>query len=318
MYLNWVFELVALGTLDLKAHLNRAVEQENRDPVDLEQPQHPAPGKGLQRLTVRDDVSPPVAEPGLLTVPRKLSILSRTATAHATLRAGGVDTATKSNRGPITVDAVHLKPEFLITDSQDLRALFPPTHPMAIQKCLDHLDRHATDFITRSPFLCIGTQSADGTADVSPRGDPRGFVKVLDDKTLLIPDRPGNNRLDTLANILENPAVGLLFLVPGFDDTMRVNGTARLTRDPELLSLMAVNDRHPQVAIVVSVSEVFIHCAKAFRRARLWDQSQHQDRAEMPSLLKIILDQSTGAPQDPAEMAKIDAGLEEDYKRTMY
>lgn len=216
------------------------------------------------------------------------------------------------------MDAVHLKPEFLITDNQALRALFPPTHPMAIQKCLDHLDRHARDFVSRAPFLCIGTQSADGTADVSPRGDPRGFVKILDDKTLLIPDRPGNNRLDTLANILENPAVGLLFLVPGFDDTMRVNGTAKLTRDPALLGLMAVNDRNPLVGIVVTVNEVFIHCAKAFRRARLWDQSQHQDRAEMPSLLKIILDQSTGAPDDPAEMAKIDAGLEEDYKRSMY
>lgn len=143
-------------------------------------------------------------------------------------------------------------------------------------------------------------------------------MKILDDKTLLIPDRPGNNRLDTLANILENPAVGLLFLVPGFDDTMRVNGTAKLTRDPALLGLMAVNDRNPLVGIVVTVNEVFIHCAKAFRRARLWDQSQHQDRAEMPSLLKIILDQSTGAPDDPAEMAKIDAGLEEDYKRSMY
>jgi uncharacterized protein len=155
-------------------------------------------------------------------------------------------------------------------------------------------------------------------ADVSPRGDPCGFVKFLDDKTLLIPDRPGNNRLDTQANILANPAVGLLFMVPGFDDTLRVNGTAVLTRDPELLALMAVNDRMPMLAIVVTINEVFLHCAKAFRRSKLWDATQHQDRSVMPSLVKIILDQTTGAPDDPEEQKKIDADLEDDYRRSMY
>ena len=179
-------------------------------------------------------------------------------------------------------------------------------------------NKHAIDFLARSPFLCIGTQSPDGSADISPRGDPRGFVKVLDDRTLLIPDRPGNNRLDTQTNILANPAVGLLFMIPGFDETMRVNGTARITRDPDVLALTAVHDRTPTTAIVVTVQEVFLHCAKAFRRAKLWDPSQRQDRGDMPSLLKIILDQTTGAPQDPEEMKKIDAGLEDDYQRTMY
>jgi uncharacterized protein len=211
-----------------------------------------------------------------------------------------------------------LKPEFLIGDEAALRALFPATHAIAVEKCLNRLDAHSRDFLARSPFLCIGTQRPDGTADVSPRGDPRGFVKVLDDRTLLIPDRPGNNRLDTLSNIIANPSVGLLFLIPGFDETMRVNGQARITRDPELLAMMAVNDRVPTVAIVVAIDEVFIHCAKAFRRSKLWDASQHQDRSEMPSLLKIILDQTKGAPEDPEEMAKIDAGLEESYRRSMY
>lgn len=211
-----------------------------------------------------------------------------------------------------------LKPEFLVRTAEDLRALFPPTHLMALEKCQSRLDKHAIDFLARSPFLCIGTQSPDGSADISPRGDPRGFVKVLDDRSLLIPDRPGNNRLDTQTNILANPAVGLLFMIPGFDETMRVNGTARITRDPDVLALTAVHDRTSTTAIVVTVQEVFLHCAKAFRRAKLWDPSQRQDRGDMPSLLKIILDQTTGAPQDPEEMKKIDAGLEDDYQRTMY
>ena len=212
----------------------------------------------------------------------------------------------------------HLKPEFWVRDEADLRSLFPPTHPLAIRKCQNHLDKHAKDFVARSPFLCIGTQSPKGLADVSPRGDPRGFVKVLDDRTLLIPDRPGNNRLDTQTNILANPAVGLLFMIPGFDDTMRVNGTAQITRDPDLLALLAVNDRTPMVAIVVTVREVFLHCAKAFRRSKLWDSSQIQDRRAMPSLVNIILDQTTGAPEDPGEMKKLDADLEVDYQKSMY
>lgn len=211
-----------------------------------------------------------------------------------------------------------LKPEFLVNNETDLRALFSATHAIAVQKCLDHLDKHAMDFVARSPFMCIGTQSPNGLADVSPRGDPSGFVKVLDQKTLLIPDRPGNNRLDSLSNILANPTVGLLFLIPGFDETMRVNGKAKITRDPALLALLAMEGRTPTLAIVVTVQEVFIHCAKALRRSKLWDSSRHQDRSEMPSLLKIILDQTTGAPEDPEEMKKIDDGLEVEYQKTMY
>jgi hypothetical protein len=208
--------------------------------------------------------------------------------------------------------------DFLIRSEADLRAAFPETHDLAVRKCLDRLDTHARDFVARSPFLCIGTQSAAGLADVSPRGDPPGFVRVLDDRTLLIPDRPGNNRLDTLSNILANPAVGLLFLVPGFDDTLRVNGTASITRDPDLLAMLAVQDRLPRVAILVAVREVFLHCAKAFRRSGLWDPAQRQDRRSMPSLVHMILDQTTGAPEDPDRMRALDAALEEDYRQSMY
>lgn len=211
-----------------------------------------------------------------------------------------------------------LNPDFVVADEQALRSLFAPTHVLAVQKSQSRLDTYAIGFVARSPFLCIGTQSPKGQADVSPRGDPKGFVKVLDDQTLLIPDRPGNNRLDTLSNILANPVVGLLFMVPGFDDTMRVNGKARITRDPDLLALLTVNDRIPTVAIVVTVEEVFLHCAKALRRSKLWDPTQRQDRREMPSLVKMILDQTTGAPDDPQEMAKLDADLEVDYQKSMY
>ncbi|NEX46990.1 pyridoxamine 5'-phosphate oxidase family protein [Pseudotabrizicola algicola] len=211
-----------------------------------------------------------------------------------------------------------LNPDFLIATEQGLRALFPATHDLALRKCQPRLDRHARDFVARSPFVCIGTQTPDGRADVSPRGDPCGFVQVLDDRTLLIPDRPGNNRLDTLSNLIANPAIGLLFMVPGFDDTLRINGRAQVTRDPDVLARLAVNGRLPGVAIVVSVTEVFLHCAKAFRRSDLWNPERRQNRREMPSLVHMILDQTGGAPEDPSALAKLDSDLEEAYRQSMY
>jgi len=211
-----------------------------------------------------------------------------------------------------------VNPEFAITDEQSLRSLYPAVHTLAAVKCQDALDHHAQAFIRRSPFLCLGTQNSDGKADVSPRGDPAGFVKILDRHTLAIPDRPGNNRLDSLVNILANPSVGLLFMVPGFDDTLRVNGQAGLVNDPEILESMRVKDRIPGLAIVVDVNEVFMHCAKAFRRSRLWNPDHFQDRGDMPSLSKIILDQTTGAPSDHDEMRKIEDDLEEEYRKSLY
>ncbi|MEO1194404.1 MAG: pyridoxamine 5'-phosphate oxidase family protein [Pseudomonadota bacterium] len=199
-----------------------------------------------------------------------------------------------------------------------MRALFGETHPLAIKKELRGIDRYARDFIARSPFLCLATHNAEGKADVSPRGDPPGFVQVLDEKTLAIPDRPGNNRLDSLSNIIANPMVGLLFLIPGYDDTYRINGTARLTRDPELLAKMEVNGREPKVAILVTVEEAFLHCAKAFRRSKLWDPNARQDRKEMPSLARMILDQVNERPEKEEEMQAIDRELEEDYKKSLY
>ncbi len=216
------------------------------------------------------------------------------------------------------MEAYEIRPEFMISDEQALRGLFPATHALAALKCQNALDKHARDFIGRSPFLCLGTQNMEGKADVSPRGDPAGFVQVLDNVTLAIPDRPGNNRLDSLVNILANPSVGLLFVIPGYDDTLRVNGLASLVTDPDILESMSVNGRSPRLAIIVKVQEVFLHCAKAFRRSHLWSPEHFQDRSQMPSLMKILLDQTVGAPSDDTDMQKRDADLEADYQTSMY
>ena len=216
-------------------------------------------------------------------------------------------------------DPIELKPEFLVKSERDLGTLFYPANEFVTQKCLDYVHEHARVFIERSPFLMIATQSAEGRADVSPRGDPRGFVKVLDDnKTILIPDRPGNNRIDTLKNLVSNPRVGLIFMIPGFEETMRVNGSAQLTVDPELLSMMTVKNRVPKIAVAVRVEEVYIHCAKAIRRANLWDENEHQDRSDFPTMAKVMLDHTFGAPDDPEVMKQIDDNMEAGYRQSMY
>ncbi len=215
-------------------------------------------------------------------------------------------------------DSYEVDPAHAIRDEASLRQLFEPTHDLAIRKCQPRLGVHAQSFIRRAPFLCIGTQSLDGRADVSPRGDPAGFVQILDTQTIAIPDRPGNNRLDTLSNIIANPAVGLLFIIPGFDDTLRLNGRATLSTDPNLLRAMAVNERAPTLAIVVAIDEVFLHCAKAFRRSHLWDPAHRQDRTEMPSLMQFILDETGDAPEDPDALRKLEEGLEQAYAKSMY
>jgi PPOX class probable FMN-dependent enzyme len=214
--------------------------------------------------------------------------------------------------------STQIDPAHIIADEAALRALFPPVHAIAAIKSLPALDRHARDFIARAPFVCLGTQGADGRADVSPRGDAPGFVQVLDDRRLALPDRPGNNRLDSLANIIGNPQVGLLFMIPGFDETLRVNGTAQLSTDPDLLALGRVDDRDPRLMVVVHVAEVFLHCAKAFRRSGLWDPAKHQDRSTMPSLMQMLHDQTAESPLDAAELAEKDAQLEEAYQKTLY
>ena len=201
-----------------------------------------------------------------------------------------------------------------------LRDIMGTPMDLAVRKQLGKLDRHCRAFIARSPFLCIGTADADGKADVSPRGDPAGFVQVLDDQTLIIPDRPGNNRLDTMSNIMANPNVGLLFFIPGFEDTLRVNGRATIVSDPAVLARAAVNGKAPKVAIRVAVDEAFLHCAKALKRSRLWAADSRVDRRAMPSLAQMILEQTAPPAQPPTaqEVSSADEFVEADYKTGMY
>jgi len=216
--------------------------------------------------------------------------------------------------------AVKLKTttKHLVDTEESLRSLYGETHTLAVKKCLPTLDDYCREYISRSPFLCLSTQHADGTADVSPRADPAGFVHILDSNTIVIPDRPGNNRLDSLSNIISNPSVGLLFLVPGFDDTLRINGRAFLTRDPEMLQSMAVRNREPTLAVVVEIREVFLHCAKAFRRAKLWQPESLQDRQQLPSLATIVTEQISGVAVTESEAARLGNELEDEYQNTMY
>lgn len=189
---------------------------------------------------------------------------------------------------------------------------------LAVQKARPALDRHSRKFISLSPFLVLSTSSAEGKADVSPRGDPPGFVHIIDDSTFIIPDRPGNNRLDTMVNIAQNPNVACLFFIPGFEDTLRVAGKASITDDAALLKHCTVNGKQPTVGVVVKVEQAFIHCAKALRRSKLWQDDYKQDRAQMPSIARIVLEQVEGDAVDDAIVSEADVGVERNYKNEMY
>jgi uncharacterized protein len=189
---------------------------------------------------------------------------------------------------------------------------------LAVQKARPALDKHSRKFISLSPFLVLSTSSAEGKADVSPRGDPPGFVHIIDDSTFLIPDRPGNNRLDTMVNIAQNPNVACLFLIPGFEDTLRVAGKASITDDAALLKHCIVNGKQPTVGVVVKVEEAFIHCAKALRRSKLWHDDYKQDRSQMPSIARIVLEQVEGEAVDDAVVSAADVSVEQNYKNEMY
>ena len=180
-----------------------------------------------------------------------------------------------------------------IDDAAALRALHYQPLSRATDKILRSLDRHCRRILALSPFCVVATQGPKG-ADVSPRGDPPGFVRALDERTLLIPDRVGNNRLDAMSNLRVNPEIGVLFLVPGMNETLRINGTARITNDARLLSPSAVNDRPPKVGLVVTIEEAFLHCGKALVRSALWDPTRHVDRASLPSYAEMLLDHVKG------------------------
>lgn len=171
----------------------------------------------------------------------------------------------------------------MIEDEAALRALIGEPTDLVRSKIATQLNELTRQFIDRSPFYCLATAGVDGSCDVTPRGDPPGSVRVLDDRTLLLPERPGNRLADALRNILANPRVGLLFIMPGIDDTLRVNGHARLVTDRALLEPCAVEAKVPKLGIYVEIDEVFTHCSKAFIRSRFWDAELFQQRADLPT-----------------------------------
>ena len=200
----------------------------------------------------------------------------------------------------------------VIETESGLREAYAAPNEMVQKKILHRLDRHARAFIALSPFVVLATHGPDG-ADCSPRGDAPGFVRVEDDVTLLLPDRRGNNLIDSLRNVTQSPDVGLLFMVPGINETLRVNGRARIVTDAARLEAMAVQGRAPTSALEIAVAEVYFHCGKALIRSDLWNPDRQVERSSFPTLGRIVADQIAGID---AEVA--DANLAESYKTRLY
>ena len=169
-----------------------------------------------------------------------------------------------------------------------LREVIGTPTELVLTKIADRLNALTRQFVERSPFVCVATARPDGGLDVSPRGDPPGFVRVLDERTLLLPDRPGNRIADTLTNLLEDPRIALLFLIPGIGDTFRVNGRARIVDDAELLAPSAVDGKVPRLGLLISIEEAYAQCSKALIRSDLWNPEHHVDRSELPSSGEIL------------------------------
>jgi uncharacterized protein len=187
-----------------------------------------------------------------------------------------------------------------IGSEEQLREAVGSPTPLVAAKIADRLNDLTRQLIERSPFVCVATARPDGGLDVSPRGDPAGFVRIVDERTLLIPERPGNRLADTLTNLLADPRIALLFLIPGVGDTFRVNGTAVIVDDPAVLAPSAVEGKVPRLGILVSIEQAYTHCPKALIRSDLWNPARHVDRSELPSsgaIMRTVAD----ATIDPEE-----------------
>ena len=203
----------------------------------------------------------------------------------------------------------------VITSAEALRKIIPPPSELVVRKALPALDAHARSFIARSPFAVVASCGTAAGCDVSPRGEaPGGFV-VLDDHTLAVGDRPGNRRTDSFLNLLENPRIALLFLVPGVDETLRVNGRAKLVVDASLFEKLAVGGKPPLLALVVEIEEVFFQCGKAFRRSRLWEPATWPDPKDQPSLACVLRDQ---IPEQVPSVEKLDRIIQDAYRNGLY
>ena len=191
-----------------------------------------------------------------------------------------------------------------VDNIEALRLLYREPKGRTLEKQMDRLERHGRNFIAHSPFLVLGTSAPGGMGDVTPRGDFPGFVKVLDDRTVILPDRPGNNRLDSLSNILVNPAVSLVFFIPGVNETFRINGEAEILDDEDLLDLCAVDGKRPVSVLKVAIREAYLHCAKALMRSGLWSAESQIDRKTLPTMGQMINGQigASGPAESQQEM----------------
>ncbi|HXN09903.1 MAG TPA: pyridoxamine 5'-phosphate oxidase family protein [Steroidobacteraceae bacterium] len=200
-----------------------------------------------------------------------------------------------------------------LTDRAAVRTHFGAPSNMALAKELRTLDKHCRAFIALCPFVVLASSDAQGRCDASPRGDAPGFVAVLDDQTLAIPDRTGNKRVDTMLNLMENPRIGALFLVPGVNETLRVNGRVRISLESDLLAGMAVNGKLPNAATLIDIEEVYFQCAKAILRSDLWNPNKRVPRGTFPSLGRVLADQIKGA-----EAGQLEQAIEERYRTSLY
>lgn len=205
--------------------------------------------------------------------------------------------------------------EHAVRTEEELRSLVPERTPNSAEKDIDVLDEHCRTLIAHSPLVLVATAAADGTCDVSPRGGDPGWVTVLDERRLVLPDAPGNRRLDSFANVLSNPHVGLLFLIPQRDETLRVNGRATITTDPDLLATLTLHGRTPPMALGVEVEQVFTHCGKALMRSSMWSPEGWPDVSEIPSFAQILRDH-VGRPERSVE--QVAAMIDESYTTRMW
>ena len=202
----------------------------------------------------------------------------------------------------------------VIKSERELRGVVGEPMARSLRKEIAHLDANCRAFIARSPFMLVASCDAQGRLDVSPKGDPAGFVQVLDEHTLAIPDRPGNQRADTFSNVLQNPRVGLLFLIPGMQETLRVNGSALIVRDLAVRERMAVRGKVPALALVVTVEEVFIHCTKCMVRSHLWDREFWPDLQGVPSQARFLVDHAKLGET----LEEVQASLDQARKTRLY
>ena len=181
-------------------------------------------------------------------------------------------------------------PKQVISSTEEIRSILGEVYYSQDTKCIDHIDAHCRAWIERAPLVVVASMSGSGQLDVAPKGDPAGSFKVLDEQTLAIPDRPGNNRADTLINIIENPRIGLMFVIPNRREVVRVSGAAQITTDPDLVESMTVNGKSPKLVILVHVEEAMFHCGKAFIRAKMWEPEKWQSVAGLPTYAQTLID----------------------------